>query len=26
MIRAGQVIFSKMEEVQFGKPAAKTVA
>ena len=26
MIRAGQVIFSKMEEVQFGKPAAETVA
>ncbi|MBN9490802.1 MAG: iron-containing alcohol dehydrogenase [Alphaproteobacteria bacterium] len=25
-MRAGQVIFSKMEEVQFGKPAAKTVA
>lgn len=26
MIRAGQVIFSRMEEVQFGKPAAETVA
>jgi len=26
MLRAGQVIFSKMEEVQFGKPAAETVA
>ena len=26
MIRAGQVTFSKMEEVQFGKPAAETVA
>ena len=26
MIRPGQVVFSKMEEVQFGKPAAETVA
>jgi hypothetical protein len=26
MVRAGQAIFSRMDEVQFGKPAAATVA
>jgi maleylacetate reductase len=26
MTRAGQVVFSRMEEVQFGKPAAETLA